>query len=97
GGKPEKGGEIVLRDDQAHALGRIVESLDRRETAAFLLHGMTGSGKTEVYLQAAQAAPDRVRSAILLVPEIALVPALAQTAERWFGGELAILHSGLGT
>jgi len=97
GGKPEKGGEIVLRDDQSHALGRIVESLDRRETAAFLLHGMTGSGKTEVYLRAAQAALDRGRSAILLVPEIALVPALAQTAERWFGGELAILHSGLGT
>ncbi|HSS50391.1 MAG TPA: DEAD/DEAH box helicase, partial [Thermoanaerobaculia bacterium] len=96
-GLPEKDGEIVLRDDQAHALGRIVEVLDRREPAAFLLQGMTGSGKTEVYLRAAREALARGRSAILLVPEIALVPALARTAERWFGGELAILHSGLGT
>ncbi len=96
-GLPEKAGTIVLRDDQAHALGRIVEILDRREPAAFLLQGMTGSGKTEVYLRAAQEALARGRSAILLVPEIALVPALARTAERWFGGDLAILHSGLGT
>ncbi|HSS76254.1 MAG TPA: primosomal protein N' [Thermoanaerobaculia bacterium] len=94
---PEKGGEIVLRDDQAHALGRIVEILDRREFAPILLQGMTGSGKTEVYLRAARETLARGRSAILLVPEIALVPALARTAERWFGGELAILHSGLGT
>lgn len=96
-GLPETEGKIVLRGDQAHALGRIVEILDRREPAAFLLQGMTGSGKTEVYLRAAQEALARGRSAILLVPEIALVPALARTAERWFGGELAILHSGLGT
>jgi primosomal protein N' (replication factor Y) (superfamily II helicase) len=96
-GLPEKEGEIVLRDDQAHALGRIVEILDRREFAPLLLQGMTGSGKTEVYLRAARETLARGRSAILLVPEIALVPALARTAERWFGGDLAILHSGLGT
>ena len=96
-GIPEKDQEIVLRDDQAHALRRITEILDRREFAPLLLQGMTGSGKTEVYLRAAEEALARGRSAILLVPEIALVPALARTVERRFGGELAILHSGLGT
>ncbi|HEX3551679.1 MAG TPA: primosomal protein N' [Thermoanaerobaculia bacterium] len=96
-GIPEKNQKIVLRDDQAHALGRITEILDRREFAPLLLQGMTGSGKTEVYLRAAEETLARGRSAILLVPEIALVPALARTAERRFGGELAILHSGLGT
>ncbi|MBW8875591.1 MAG: primosomal protein N' [Acidobacteria bacterium] len=96
-GLPEKDQEIVLRDDQAHALRRITEILDRREFAPLLLQGMTGSGKTEVYLRAAEETLARGRSAILLVPEIALVPALARTVERRFGGELAILHSGLGT
>jgi len=97
GGLPAKDAPIVLRPDQAHALGRITEILDRREFAALLLQGMTGSGKTEVYLRAAEEALARGRSVILLVPEIALVPALARTVERRFGGELAILHSGLGT
>src|SRR5436309_6681190 len=96
-GIPEKDQEIILRDDQAHALRRITEILDRREFAPLLLQGMTGSGKTEVYLRAAEETLARGRSAILLVPEIALVPALARTVERRFGGELAILHSGLGT
>jgi primosomal protein N' (replication factor Y) len=96
-GLPAKDPEIVLRPDQAHALGRITEILDRREFAALLLQGMTGSGKTEVYLRAAEETLARGRSVILLVPEIALVPALARTVERRFGGELAILHSGLGT
>ena len=57
---------------------------------------MTGSGKTEVYLRAAAAALAQGRSAILLVPEIALVPALARAVLERFGERLAILHSGLG-
>ncbi|HYN21898.1 MAG TPA: primosomal protein N' [Thermoanaerobaculia bacterium] len=90
-------GEIRLRSDQEIALRRLTEVLDRREFAPLLLEGMTGSGKTEVYLRAAEAALARGRSAVLLVPEIALVPALAREAERRFGENLAILHSGLGT
>jgi primosomal protein N' (replication factor Y) len=58
---------------------------------------MTGSGKTEVYLRAAEAALERGRTVILLVPEIALVPALARAVEQRFGEDLAILHSLLGT
>jgi primosomal protein N' (replication factor Y) len=96
-GIPEKEPEICLREDQAHALGQLTGVLDRREFAPFLLQGMTGSGKTEVYLRAAEEALARGRSAILLVPEIALVPALARAVERRFGDDLAILHSGLGT
>src|SRR6476659_5813482 len=66
GGLPAKDAPIVLRPDQAHALGRITEILDRREFAALLLQGMTGSGKSEVYLRAAEEALARGRSVILL-------------------------------
>ena len=96
-GVPAKQAEIVLRGDQEHALQRLTEGLDRRELAPFLLQGMTGSGKTEVYLRAAEAALARGRTVILLVPEIALVPALARAVEQRFGEDLAILHSLLGT
>jgi primosomal protein N' (replication factor Y) len=96
-GAPGKLPEIQLRGDQAHALERLTGVLDRREFAPLLLQGMTGSGKTEVYLRAAEEALARGRSTILLVPEIALVPALARSVERRFGDNLAILHSGMGT
>ena len=95
-GAPGKRPEIRLREDQAHALGRLTGVLDAREFAPLLLQGMTGSGKTEVYLRAAEEALARGRSSILLVPEIALVPALARAVERRFGDDLAILHSGMG-
>jgi primosomal protein N' (replication factor Y) (superfamily II helicase) len=96
-GAPEKEGAIVLRGDQERALERLTGVLDGRDFAPLLLQGMTGSGKTEVYLRAAEEARQRGRGVILLVPEIALVPALARTVERRFGDDLAILHSGLGT
>ena len=96
-GIPDQEPAIVLREDQSHALRELVGVLERRVFAPFLLQGMTSSGKTEVYLRAAEEARDRGRSVILLVPEIALVPALARAVERRFGDDLAILHSGLGT
>ena len=89
--------EIRLREDQQIALDRLNGVIGRREFAPLLLEGMTGSGKTEVYLRAADEALAAGRSVILLVPEIALVPALARTVEQRFGDRLAILHSGLGT
>ncbi len=88
---------IVLRPDQDAALAPMAEALAAGRFAPFLLAGMTGSGKTEVYLRAADLALRAGRASILLVPEIALVPALARTVERRFGPELAILHSGLGS
>ncbi len=86
-----------LRGDQETALARLVDVLERREFAPLLLQGMTGSGKTEVYLRAAEETLARGRSVVLLVPEIALVPALAREVEQRFGDKLAILHSGLGS
>jgi primosomal protein N' (replication factor Y) len=86
-----------LRPDQESAVAAVVDAIARRRFTPMLLRGMTGSGKTEVYLRAAAAALAQGRSAILLVPEIALVPALARAVLERFGERLAILHSGLGT
>jgi primosomal protein N' (replication factor Y) len=86
-----------LRPDQESAVAAVVAAVARRRFAPILLRGMTGSGKTEVYLRAAATALAQQRSAILLVPEIALVPALARSVVERFGERLAILHSGLGT
>ncbi|HEX5758554.1 MAG TPA: primosomal protein N', partial [Thermoanaerobaculia bacterium] len=93
------GGEDLpfhLRPDQEAAAARLAAAAAAGRYAPFLLQGMTGSGKTEVYLRAVEAALAAGRSALLLVPEIALVPALARDVERRFGERLAILHSGLG-
>jgi len=87
---------IALRGDQAAALTEIENALAAGSFARFLLRGVTGSGKTEVYLRAAAAALAAGRSVLLLVPEIALVPALATAARQRFPDELAVLHSGLG-
>ncbi len=89
--------DVELTDAQRAAL----EEIERRMAAAepgggLLLHGVTGSGKTEVYLQAAAAALARGRSAIVLVPEIALTPQTASRFRRRFGDTVAILHSKLG-
>jgi primosomal protein N' (replication factor Y) len=87
---------IVLRSDQEAALAALVDSLAAGGFHRFLLQGMTGSGKTEVYLRAAATAHQLGRGALLLVPEIALVPALAAEARRRFGDGIAVIHSGLG-
>jgi primosomal protein N' (replication factor Y) len=87
---------IRLRPDQARATGALIAAVSQRSYRAFLLDGMTGSGKTEVYLRAAQAALENGRSVLILVPEIALVPALAAAIRSRFGARLALLHSGLG-
>ena len=82
---------------QEAALARVVRALDSDSHGArrLLLHGVTGSGKTEVYLRAVAATLERGRSAIVLVPEIALTPQTASRFERRFGDRVALLHSGL--
>jgi primosomal protein N' (replication factor Y) len=82
-----------LTDEQRAAVDRIVGAFG--SGGNFLLHGATGSGKTEVYLQACAAALERGLGAIVLVPEIALTPQAAGRFAARFGDGLAILHSGL--
>src|SRR5207237_967650 len=84
-----------LSASQRAALARIIGALDAGESANFLLHGATGSGKTEVYLQACAAALERGRGAIVLVPEIALTPQALGRFRARFGNRIAVLHSAL--
>jgi primosomal protein N' (replication factor Y) len=86
---------IVLRADQGRALTALTAAIEASRFAAFLLHGLTGAGKTEVYLRAAERTLAVGRSVVLLVPEISLVPALARDIGQRFGENVAILHSGL--
>ena len=83
----------TLNAAQQAAFERIREAIHARQFATFLLHGVTGSGKTEVYLKAIEEALERGRSALLLVPEIALTPAMAGQFFSRFGDRVAILHS----
>jgi primosomal protein N' (replication factor Y) len=80
---------------QKQALRRIEENVAARKFAGLLLHGVTGSGKTAVYLAGMRAVLEAGRSAILLVPEIGLTPAVAADLHQVFGEEVAILHSAL--
>ena len=80
---------------QQSALGRIYEAVNRGSFSGILLHGVTGSGKTAIYLAAMRSVLDAGRSSILLVPEIGLTPAVAADLQQTFGGEVAILHSAL--
>ncbi|MDP7061647.1 MAG: primosomal protein N' [Planctomycetota bacterium] len=83
-----------LTDPQQHCVDRLLESLETRKHRDYLLFGITGSGKTEVYLHALERCLGQDRGAIVLVPEIALTP---QTVSRFRArcGEVAVLHSGL--
>src|SRR5690349_11211778 len=88
---------VQLTRDQRAALDAVVAALPESPGAqagrSFLLHGVTGSGKTEVYLEAARAALARGRGAIVLVPEIALTPQTMERFRRRFGDAVALLHS----
>ncbi|MGE5190079.1 MAG: primosomal protein N' [Gemmatimonadota bacterium] len=88
-------GEIVPTPPQEAALARIGVALASRRHAAFVLHGITGSGKTEVYLRAVEQARLTGRQSIFLVPEIALTPQLLGRVRARFGDGAAVLHSGL--
>ncbi len=84
-----------LSDTQEAAVGRIVSTLDEGHGGHFLLYGATGSGKTEVYLQACAAALERGLGSIVLVPEIALTPQTVGRFRARFGDQVALMHSAL--
>ena len=85
----------VLTETQQQALTAINASLDRQDSQVFLLHGVTASGKTEVYLQAIQRCLELGREAIILVPEISLTPQTCEIFRRRFGDMVSVLHSSL--
>ncbi len=84
-----------LTDEQLSVLDKIEEQLRVSSYAAFLLHGVTGSGKTEVYIRAMRNALKLGRSAMMLVPEIALTPVFSRQLRADFGDQVAIFHSSL--
>ena len=88
---------VTLTPEQNDALARILGALDDPASTprVFLLHGVTGSGKTEVYLRAIQRVVDQGQQAIFLVPEIALTPQTLQRVNARFPGRVAVIHSGL--
>jgi len=84
-----------LTADQERALAVIVEAIEWGEFKVFLLQGVTGSGKTELYLQAVGLTLARGKQALILVPEIALTPRLMELFRDRFGDRVGVLHSGL--
>lgn len=86
---------LVLNTGQSEARDRIVGAIDTGRFAPFLLHGVTGSGKTEVYLQSIAHLLSKGRTALVLVPEIALTPQLVNRFRSRFKCGIAVLHSGL--
>ncbi|MBC7898603.1 MAG: primosomal protein N', partial [Saprospiraceae bacterium] len=87
--------ELTLNAEQSFALTEIRKALHSNGYEAFLLRGVTGSGKTEVYIRAMRHALDQGKSALMLVPEIALTPIFSRRLRVIFGDEVAILHSNL--
>ena len=91
--KPD--GPLILNADQQVAFSGLEAQMRRQDPGAALLYGVTGSGKTAVYLKLIQSCLDMGKSAVLLVPEIALTPQLLGLLSGYFGQTVAVLHSSL--
>ena len=85
----------VLTDEQSQAVESLRAAADKKAFAVSLLQGVTGSGKTEVYLRLAAGVLRQGRTVLVLVPEIALTPAVASAFRDAFGDQVAVQHSGL--
>ena len=88
-------GPIILNEEQQAALDGLDGLTQKGESAAALLYGVTGSGKTLVYIALIQRLLARGKTALVLVPEIALTPQLLRIFASYFGNEVAVLHSSL--
>lgn len=86
---------LPLTEEQSRVFEAIARAVDEQEHQTFLLHGVTGSGKTEVYLQAIERCLASGREAIVLVPEISLTPQMVERFKGRFGSRVAVMHSRL--
>jgi primosomal protein N' (replication factor Y) (superfamily II helicase) len=93
--EPGGASEILLSPDQDTAVSAVADAQAANRPAAFLLYGVTGSGKTEVYLRAAENAVASGGKALILVPEIALSPQMVHRVQARFGSRVALWHSSL--
>ena len=91
----EPGSPIVLNEEQQVAYNGILSLMDSGKPEAALLHGVTGSGKTQVYLRLVQETLDRGKTAMVLVPEIILTPQMMRKFSSYFGSKVCMLHSSL--
>lgn len=90
---PEPPPDHDLMPAQQDALDAVTDAVDAHTYETFLLHGITGSGKTEVYIRTLKAVREQGRTGIILVPEIALTPQTVQRFRSHFGDQIAVLHS----
>lgn len=93
--KPKLDRFIILNDEQQIAVDNITAAIRQKKYRTFLLEGVTGSGKTEVYLYAVKETLEQGGSALILIPEISLTPQAVQRFRDRFGDSIAVLHSGL--
>ncbi|HTK80758.1 MAG TPA: primosomal protein N' [Bacteroidota bacterium] len=89
--------DIILNEYQHSALGKITEAMQAGTFRAFLLYGVTGSGKTQVYIDAIRRALDDGKTAIVLIPEISLTPQIVRRFKYHFGDQIVAIHSRLST
>ena len=92
---PRRGADPALTTDQAAAVTRIIAALDDPAPRGILLHGVTGSGKTEVYMRATREVLARGRTTLILLPEIGLTPQFVAAFSAALAAPIAVLHSGL--
>src|SRR5699024_5738410 len=86
---------LTLNAEQQEAYTNIANNISQNDTKTFLLEGVTGSGKTEIYLQTIAKALTVGQTALMLVPEITLTPQMVRRVKSRFGDDVAVMHSGL--
>ncbi|MEI5994155.1 primosomal protein N' [Candidatus Enterococcus mansonii] len=91
----EKTTALSLNEEQQVAVDKVLGSMNQGESKTYLLEGITGSGKTEVYLQVIAEVLNQGKTAMMLVPEISLTPQMVQRFKSRFGEQVAVMHSAL--
>jgi primosomal protein N' (replication factor Y) len=89
----EEFSELILSEKQNEVFTEITKEINKNNFKAFLLHGVTGSGKTQVYIELTKKAIEQKKSALILVPEISLTPQITSRFFNVFGDEVTVLHS----